>query len=191
MTAPLPELPSPWTGDPVVYWLLTEGWDLADPGALVGAVGERLNADGLPVRRLVFGISNLHPSIIGHMYVWEREAGVRRVQGERAILSQPGYLRSPVYLLDQGATEVRRRLDLGDPLEFPLYEELRAAGHTDYLALSLRLGWGDDNLISATTDRPGGFSEAQLDRLRRLRSWIGRVLAPHAWHQVAVNLLDI
>ena len=62
----------------------------------------------------------------------------------------------------------------GDPPDFPILEELRDHGHTDYLALIHRfaaegvIGEMDCVYSSWITDAPGGFAEAQVEALQRL-----------------------
>jgi len=77
------------------------------------------------------------------------------------------------YLLVSGEAELRRRLALGETADFPVLEELRSEGQTDYLAVIHRfnegtLGEMDAVYSSWATDEPGGFTEAQLALLRQL-----------------------
>ncbi|MEM7522071.1 MAG: adenylate/guanylate cyclase domain-containing protein, partial [Pseudomonadota bacterium] len=78
-------------------------------------------------------------------------------------------------------SEVRQRLDVPDPThEFPIFDELRARGATDYIALKrfflrtdhaaiVHPGKGAEGMtISVTTDAAGGFSDPQLDGIRNM-----------------------
>jgi adenylate cyclase len=71
--------------------------------------------------------------------------------------------------------ELRRRLDGGYRRgEFPLLDQFQSEGMTDYLGIAVRMGsrvsLGDVGgmVMSWQTDRPDGFSNRQLDLLRRL-----------------------
>jgi adenylate cyclase len=57
------------------------------------------------------------------------------------------------------------RRNLLEPLsdsDFPILHELREKGDTDYLIASLELSPGVFSYISCSTDRPGGFSDADI-----------------------------
>ena len=79
-----------------------------------------------------------------------------------------------------GEAELRRRLARGETADFPVLEELRSEGQTDYLAAIHRfaegaLGEMDGVYSSWSTDEPEGFGEPQLAFLRQL-------LPPWRWH---------
>jgi adenylate cyclase len=77
------------------------------------------------------------------------------------------------HLLLSGEAEVRRRLARGETADFPVLEELRSEGQTDYLAAIHRfaegaLGEMDGVYSSWSTDEPEGFGEPHLAFLRQL-----------------------
>jgi adenylate cyclase len=69
---------------------------------------------------------------------------------------------------------LRRRVGEGHPVDFPILDDLRAEGQTDFLVLIQRFGTGgtigemDCVYSSWTTDAPGGFSDEQVAALCRL-----------------------
>jgi adenylate cyclase len=66
-----------------------------------------------------------------------------------------------------GLTHLRRRLDTGDKAEFPIFEDLRKEGLTDYLAFisSFAAGRAQGMLGSWATDQAGGFAEEEIEHL--------------------------
>lgn len=59
--------PSPGAVDrlnPLIGWLLGEGWTLSRPSDLVAQLGLRMNAAGIPVYRLRINIRTLHPQYV-------------------------------------------------------------------------------------------------------------------------------
>jgi class 3 adenylate cyclase len=61
---------------------------------------------------------------------------------------------------------VRQRLDIDDPeFQFPILEELRANGGTDYVAMPLPFSDGQFQTMTLATDRPEGFSIGHLGRV--------------------------
>ena len=68
----------------------------------------------------------------------------------------------------QQGIEVRARFDDPASNRFPIIDDLRAEGVTDYIALPLLFTDGSIHAISWTTKQPGGFTDEQLAALRRI-----------------------
>jgi len=87
--------------------------------------------------------------------------------------------------------EVRRRIEPGAaPLEFPILEDLRKEGCSDFFALPMRFIHGDVHGVSYVTRQAGGFTETQVDALRRLMPAFSRVAEIYSWRRTARNILD-
>jgi adenylate cyclase len=89
---------------------------------------------------------------------------VREHDLPHGLLSQPAYLNSPVRHVSKGLGGVRQRLDGAGESEFrfPVMEELRAQGGTDYVAMALPFSDGQINTMTLTSDHGEGFSTADL-----------------------------
>jgi adenylate cyclase len=187
-TAERPRPPS----DPVARWLVDEAADLPSTRFVIGEFFRRLVADGVPVIRSLVSIRTLHPQLEIVGYLWRRGVTeVNEVPRERGILDTPLYVKSPIRLIYEGAPEIRRRVPReGASFEFPVMADLQEMGATDYLCLPLRFSRGRINVISFATDRPSGFSDAELDRLRLLVPVLAVVLEVQSMHRVAETLLD-
>ena len=61
------------------------------------------------------------------------------------------YRRSPLFVLNQTAREVRYRLDDPETARFPFFDDMRTEGVTDYLALPLKFSDGVTHSSSFTT----------------------------------------
>jgi len=60
--------------NPLVDWLLSEGWNIGDAGQLLRALAVRMQADGIDIWRMRLTIRTLHPQVIGIIDVeraWE------------------------------------------------------------------------------------------------------------------------
>src|SRR3546814_2905627 len=81
----------------------------------------------------------LHPLYQAVGYTWRRGQGLQ-VDAYRHTPNQvkpERFLQSPYYyLLKHELEHLRRRLDDGSPAEFPIFDDLRAEGLTDYLAFT-------------------------------------------------------
>ena len=87
---------------------------------------------------------------------------------------------------------MRRRLaDAGCPMDFPILEDLRQEGATDFLALPLRFISGEVHAATfATRRRRAGLRDDELAALRRLLPPFTRVVEIYGNMQKARNILD-
>lgn len=178
--------------DPVSIWLLNDAREATDSRGVIAGLSQRLLATGFPLYRLFLSIGTLHPQVASIGYQWRRgDAVASETPREHGIDRQDVYLRSPIKLIHDGAPEVRRRLsDNPAPREFPILDDLSAEGVTDYLVVPLRFSSRRVNAISIATDRPGGFSEADVGRFKRLTLLLALVLDVKEAGRVASTLLD-
>jgi adenylate cyclase len=139
--------------------------------ALLRDLCERLLEAGVPVHRAVLGFDTLHPVVEGRVTTWSRSTGeTLRNEYMRAEVNEDDWLQSPFHALEQsGYRFLRRRLDDDHrPGEFPVLDRLRHEGLTDYLAARIPfadpepLGQADSVYSSLATDRPGGFTDADV-----------------------------
>ncbi|MEL6316536.1 MAG: adenylate/guanylate cyclase domain-containing protein [Pseudomonadota bacterium] len=162
----------------IMDWIVEEALDNGDQRRLLDGVCTRLRRAGVPVARANLSQPTLHPVIEGYLFIWRGPGDV--VQDgwlrERDIPADGGLNSVPfAYLSISGAPELREELHrLTGPSRFPLLEEFRRGGATDYLALQRRFGEGaglgtaDRLICSWLTRRPGGFTEAHLKDLRAI-----------------------
>ena len=143
----------PAARSPILDWLVGEARRLPDDATLLRALCERLVEAGMPLARASFHIRTLHPQLFGMGFYWQRGSDdIRVFRAEHGIQQTPLYQRSPMRLLFEGAGAVRQRLDLRDTdfdYEFPLLNELREQGLTDYVALPLTFSNGTPLYTSA------------------------------------------
>jgi adenylate cyclase len=153
---------------------------------MVDGFSRRLNDIGVPVARTFVGMNTLHPMVRARSLIWDRATGPNaHFEFHHVDIEAPIIRESPfASMLLHGVAE--QRYDLTSPLpvhEVPVFEELRAAGMTEWLGrvfpfgeLAPQIGGpgsaervGELWLVcSVTTDRPGGFAEAHVEILRGL-----------------------
>lgn len=177
---------------PLVDWLLTEGWDIGDPKELIRRLGLRMVAIGIPLYRLRVTIRTLHPQFLGTAYTWVRgQDDVEEFRPPYEILTQDIYLNSPLAAIFEGAGGIRRRLDISEvPLDYPILVDLRAEGATDYVAMPLVFSDGRVNAVTLATDRPGGFSSAELAMINGMLPVLSRLLEVHALRRTTLTILE-
>jgi adenylate cyclase len=180
------------TVGPVIEWLLRDGRHIRDTRVFLGELCERLVAHGLPLCRTTFHIRTLHPLILTTGFFWRPDGeGPKQNHREHGVQASPAYLNSPVRIVYEERRAVRRRLDApGARLDFPILEELKAEGVTDYLAIPAPFSDGRAACITMSTDRPGGFTEAEVAELHGLVPLVGLVLEVQATRQMARTILE-
>jgi len=190
---PAPPAPVIDCADPIVDWLLTEAPATPSTAAMLGELCGRLAAAGLSVARVQVGTRTLHPQLFAIGYVWRRGDGAaEEIQRGHDISSSPLYLDSPLKAIHDGALEIRRRLEGADAvLDYPILQDLKQEGMTDYLLLPLRSSGKRPNTISMATDRPGGFTDRDLTAIRRLMPVLSLVLDIKGTRRMAGMLLEV
>ena len=178
--------------NPLVQWLWHEGWAIASLPPLSRGLGRAMVAAGIPVMRLRLTLRTMHPQLAGFSHSWLRDGDtVEEFWPPLFALHEDTFLKSPSALLLQGAGAVRHRLDIpGATLDFPILEELRAQGATDYVALPMVFADGRINVMTLATDRPGGFTTAELRTVAEMLPVLARLMEMHALRRTAKTVLE-
>jgi adenylate cyclase len=171
-------------------WLIDGGRSATSPIRFMAECCERMVAAGLPLWRIGVFVRTLHPEIYGRNFVWKPGSEVEVGTVDYHILESPDFHTSPLKIVFQQGLEVRARTDDLRSRRFPIIDELRAEGVTDYIALPLPFVGGTVNASSWTTKQPGGFTEEQLAALRRIVTPLARVIEIISLTRTATSLLD-
>src|SRR5439155_12138070 len=83
----------------------------------------------------------------------------------------------------------RRRLTEDSP-EYPLLSKLKDFGVTDYFALALNRTIRRFPVVTWATDRPSGFSNAEIAALEDINPALAAIVEPRALRRITENLLD-
>jgi adenylate cyclase len=193
--APLPIESSarkPLSDNALIDWLLMEGVSIPTPRDLVGRLALRMVEIGMPLCRLRITIRTPHPQYLGTSYTWTRGSNkVEEFLPTFEILLTDQYLKSPYAGIFDGAGGIRRRLDVpGIPLDYPILEDLRDAGATDYIALPLVFSDGKIAALTLAANRPGGFTTAELETLYQMLPVLAQVMECHALRLTATTILE-
>ncbi|MGH6920491.1 MAG: DUF427 domain-containing protein [Geminicoccaceae bacterium] len=179
------------TANPLLDWVTREAWQAPTAQALIERLALRLVAAGFPLWRLRLLIRTLHPQLFATGLTWRSDAdGVETSRPSHAMLQSRAYLESPYVPILRGEGGVRRRLE--GPLarlDYPILQELQAAGGTDYVAMPLRFSDGQINIITLVSCAAGGFSTAQLGLLYEILPVLSRLFEVFALQDTAATLL--
>jgi adenylate cyclase len=191
-----PPLPTtqvdPLGGSLLIEWLMLKAWRCTTPAQLTEQFARKLVDSGIPLWRFTVNLWTLHPEIAGQRFTWMRGIdGVTESDTPHGILQNPAYRNSPVRFVSEGRGGVRQRLDIDSPeFQFPILEQLRASGGTDYVAIPLPFSDGRFQSMSMATDHPDGFTTAQLGRAFEAFAVLGRFYEVLTLRREAAVLFD-
>ena len=152
-----------------------EGWDIP---TLMREVAGCLVGMGMKLCRLHCGRPILHPLYVAGAYTWYPDNEVELDTYTRGVEQEDAFLLSPVYpIFESGASEGRYRIRAGSESDrFPLFVKAAAEGGTDYFlqltGYDRRSSWSvkqEGVLVSWISSAPDGFTETEIDLLRRLQ----------------------
>ena len=174
----------------LIDWLIDGARSAPRPTVMMAETCERMVAAGLPLWRVGVFIRTLHPDIFGRNFIWRPGAEVEVGAVDFRILESPEFQSSPLIIVFQQGIEVRARADDPASKRFPIIDDMRAEGVTDYIALPVLFTDGSIHASSWTTRQPGGFTDEQLSMLRRIVTALARVIEIISLHRTASLLLD-
>jgi adenylate cyclase len=177
---------------PVVDWLIEGARPSRLPRDVLLDTCRRTVAAGLPLYRVGVFVRTLHPNLLGRAFVWKADKGaVEMTESGHDLLESEAFLKSPIRTVFADHVEVRRRLaDATCPMDFPILEDLRREGATDFVAAPLRFVNGEVHAASFATRRTGGFRDDEFAALRRLIAPFTRMVEIYGNMQKARNILD-
>jgi adenylate cyclase len=188
--------------DRIADWIAHRGLEGAQEADLLREFCEKCNAAALPISRALAIIDTLHPVHEGTVFRWrddnvEEEAATqygRTTEGDAAEF----WRRSPFYhLLQSGGEELRRRIGFGDSADFPIVQDMKDEGHTDYIVFVHRFASGAtigemDCVYSGWSTRSNrGFNDDDIVALRRLVPVLHLAIKSAALAKVADTLLQV
>lgn len=177
---------------PLIDWLM-RGASLSDtPEAFTEALAEKMLEHGIAIQRLSILAWSLHPLIAGKHYIWEKDLGEILTRAPTyEIYDHPAFINSPLRHVSNGLGGVRQRLNDENPHNsFPIMEDLRAKGATDYVAMPLPFSDGRTNVLTLTCDHPDGFTTENLGLVFECSAVIARYYEVFMQRENAQVLLE-
>ncbi len=185
----------------IANWLVHRG--LAGDSEIVlleGFCARCLEAD-LALARATLVVDTLHPVYEGRAFLWRQdgalENAVSEYESSAGGVGERNWLKSPFYyMFENGVPELRFRLGDGETSQFEVLADLAAEGQTDYIALVQKfdreavIGEMDSVLSRWTTMKPGGFSEDEIETMRRLVPVLALAVKSASLARVAESLVE-
>ena len=171
-------------------WLIDGARSAPGPTRMMSETCERLVRAGLPLWRVGVFVRTLHPDIVGRNFIWRPGAEVVTGTANFETLESPEYRASPLAIVLGEGREIRSLIDGPESKRFPFFDDMRAEGVTDYIALPMMDSDGSVHASSWTTKQPGGFTDEQLNGLRSLIPPLARLIEVTRLQRTAMVLLD-
>jgi adenylate cyclase len=171
-------------------WLIDGGRSSPVPASMIDELCNRLIAAGIPLYRVGFYIRTLHPDIFGRNFIWKLGEPIQVGTADYSITETPQFHASPISIVAREGREIRARVSDPHSARWPIVQDLRAEGVTDYIALPIRFIDGSAHTTSWTTKQEGGFTDEQVDALRSIIAPLSRLVEVIGLRRVATTLLD-
>ena len=171
-------------------WLAQEARLLATNQELFQQFCQKIAAHGLPLDRSWLHLRALHPQYAGVSRLWTREAGTKETFLDHGFELTRTYLASTVRFAVEGRKSGRWRLDAEESLPFPVLDELRAAGYTDYVIAPLLYSSGTANALSWATRAPDGFTDEGIEFFHDLLPAYASIAEIKSLRRFVVNVLN-
>jgi adenylate cyclase len=177
----------------VLRWLINDTRDERFIDNIFAEMCVRLQRAGIPVKRASIHVLINHPQWLGARIMWaDGTHKAEIVRADHDFMKRPEYIDSPAHEVHRGATEVRENLERDPSLgrKHAIYVEMRATGLTDYVAWPLYHTLGKRHIVGFATDRPGGFSDADIACLLKLVPPLALVSEIRVKNRLARTLLE-
>ncbi len=203
--APIQKPSEPDAAQSLADWLMQQGLEGTSQVDILQGYCRRLVGLGVPLMRVHVTQQGLNPQFGGIGFDWQRRGGVSYRLYEHTDQPVERWPASPLFhLLERNLEEYREPMTSADHhSRFPLLNDLKAAGATEYFATGLLFEKRDADraidpldppegvLVSWTSDGPDGFAEADLELIRGLNPYLGLVLKSASNLQMAHDLLSV
>jgi adenylate cyclase len=176
----------------ITAWLIGPARRSCTPVEIVNGLVERLVATGIPLWRVRIAQQVANPLIGAWGVMWTRQGGTELYTVPRGVLQTNAFYGSPIEHVIKTRTKFHRSLEkLEHGRDHEVLFELAASGSTDYLALPVEYGDGSVQASAFTTDRPGGFREAEVGLIERLMPALAAAMEPAAMRHSMTSLLEV
>lgn len=174
----------------LIRWLMDGARSSPTPNRFLAEMCERLVRSGIPLHRVGAFVRTLHPDVFGRSFIWRPGEAVVVNTADFDLPDSDLFRNSPLAILYGSGHEVRYRIDDPESRRFPFFDDMRAEGVTDYIAIPLIFTDGSIHASSWTTKAAGGFTDEHLAALRAVIPPFSRLAEIHAMRRTAAALLD-
>ncbi|WP_171126895.1 MULTISPECIES: adenylate/guanylate cyclase domain-containing protein [unclassified Ruegeria] len=189
----------------LINWLVSRGLAGAEKEELLDGYCTRLVDMGVPLMRFHAAQSALHPVYGGTGYSWYQGRGGDYQKFEYSEEVSEDWQQSPLFAILNEDVEVvhERMVDQNEPSRFPLINDLRESGATEYYARGVTFDVPTHNaprdakkpvdgvLLSWTSNAPEGFRDGDLELINTALPHLGLALKSASNARVSKDLMRV
>ncbi|MEM7301084.1 MAG: adenylate/guanylate cyclase domain-containing protein [Pseudomonadota bacterium] len=177
--------------DRLIDWMLDGAPPSANAWSIIGGICDGLVEAGGQIDRMSLFIYTLHPNFAGRRFRWSPEEGVDMAEARPGVFTSDLYFINPLPEVIETRKSIRRKLaDPDCPHDYKIVDELLEQGFTDYIVMPLPFTTDETHAVSWSTKAEGGFSEAELSALERVRRPLARLTEIYMLRLNAATLLS-
>ena len=141
--------------------------------------------------RVHLSFSMLHPLYDALGFTWIRGKGMEVKVSARTAIRPERFITSPYYhLISNDLDHMRRRLDPATPSEFPIFDDLKKMGVTDYLAFrALLLQHEDQGMIGSWSPTRRRVQRNMIAELLRMQNHLAVATKMAVLSKLAGNMM--
>lgn len=179
------------TGKSLVDWLIAAGSGFDSTPPLMEQLAGRLRGTGVPLSRLTLTLSQLHPVFRAVTFEWAEGLPPRELPRRRDLMTSRVFSHSPIAQVTRTRQPLRRRLVGPDAeLDFPILEEFRDKGMTDYYVIPLDFGPRlQGGVVTFGSEHAGGFEDHHVRLFDAIAPALALVGQIHAGRRSITGLL--
>ncbi|EFL88518.1 adenylate/guanylate cyclase domain-containing protein [Ahrensia sp. R2A130] len=181
-------------------WLIDQALAQPDIVEMFDAACNRLHAAGVPITRARLTWPTLHPLFQAETILWKIGADTEFEQFKHQDEASDAWLASPMrYILDNDLDMLRRNLTGPNELvDFPILEELKEMGYTDYFLKSTpfngktvkRGAAATGILVTWSCEKANGFSDDNLEALAKIQRRLATAVKNAVQQRIANNITE-
>lgn len=192
--------------DEISNWIIESGLRGRPETDIIEGVCQRLNDAGTKVMRVQVGQRVLHPVYAAIGFSWVRGKGAEKSDWSRDddANGDDSMATSPFgKLFSEQLENWRFKIEgANEELPYPILEELRDQGATDYSVYATGFSsetisdasiykYSEGMVSSWTVDQPGGYTDEQLAQLKRIVRTLGLAIKSERNQGMARTLLEV
>ncbi|WP_170328376.1 adenylate/guanylate cyclase domain-containing protein [Ruegeria arenilitoris] len=189
----------------LIEWIVTRGLEGAAKEDLLDGYCNKLLELGVPLMRFHAAQSALHPVYGGTGFSWYQGRGGESETFEYTEEPSEQWRQSPLFaILNNEVDEIRERLvDQNEANRYPLLNDLRQIGATDYYATGVSFNVPtqsvtgiakeavDGVLMSWASNAPEGFRDSDLDLINTALPHLGLALKSASSARISKDLMRV
>ena len=180
-----------WSLEPVAVWLLTAGRRIVNPRQFLDGLVAQLDAVGADFDRMRISSPTLHPQLAALGISWTRGEQAQLWSGMHGVMQSDAYIGSPMEFVRNSQQTLHQTIQAeASSGEHPVWQELRALGMRDYLAIPMFLSAGQLDILTVATRHATGFDDGDIARFQALANLLTPLVELMVGRRTTLGLLD-